>query len=385
MITRTDRYILRQFVQTFFFGILAFVVIFIVVDLIENLDEFSDRNVGFGTIVEYYLYYIPEMVKLVAPIGMLLAALFTFSRLDSTHELTAIRTSGTSIGRIILPLLTFGLIVSGTLVWFNGWIVPSANVARLEIDRTEMGRNRISGASNTFLRVNPTLNLQMDYFDAETATAQTVTLERTDSAALLLAPRIDTVAGRPRVVGSDTLRTLAVVERIDAARMVFDTATEEWNLYDGIARNLRDPERIAATPFDMRRLGGLGIRPNDLTASQQKLEEMTLPEIAARIGREKAGGRDTRQLEIDYQSAYSFPFAAFIVILFGLPFSGRRRKGGAAVPIALTAVISAVYLVFTEVSKTLSYTGDVSPIVTAWVANGLFLLVGLLNLLRVER
>ena len=80
---RTDRYILRQFAQTFIFGLLAFIIIFIVVDLIENLDEFSDKNVGFGTIGLYYLYYVPEMIKLVAPIGMLLASLFTFTRLDT--------------------------------------------------------------------------------------------------------------------------------------------------------------------------------------------------------------------------------------------------------------------------------------------------------------
>ena len=382
---RTDRYILRQFAQTFIFGLLAFIIIFIVVDLIENLDEFSDKNVGFGTIGLYYLYYVPEMIKLVAPIGMLLASLFTFTRLDTTHELTAIRTSGVSIARILLPLLAFGLLVSGGLIYFNGWIVPKANVARFEIDRQQMGRNIVGGASNTFLRLSPTLNLQMDYFDAASNTAQTVSLERTDSTALLLAPRIDTIDGRPRVGEDDSIRTLAIVERIDAAQMTWDSTSEAWTMRNGIARNLRDPERILATPFVERPVDGLGVTPAELMASQQQLEEMTLPEIKERIVRESTGGRDTRSLEIDYFAAFSFPFAAFIVILFGLPFSGRRRKGGAAIPIALTAVISALYLIFTEVSKTLSFTGDVPAIVTAWVANAVFLVVGLLNLWRVER
>ncbi|MCE2503260.1 MAG: LptF/LptG family permease [Chlorobi bacterium] len=73
------------------------------------------------------------------------------------------------------------------------------------------------------------------------------------------------------------------------------------------------------------------------------------------------------------------------VVFFGIPFTTAQRKGGAAIPMALTALISAIYLIFTEVSKTLSFTADVPPVFTAWLANGLFLLIGILNLWRVEK
>ncbi len=227
---RTDLYILRQFAQTFLFGVMAFVVIYVIVDLIENLETYTDRNLGLDTMLLYYLYYIPEIAKLVVPIGMLLAGLFTFGRLDSTHELTAIRVAGRSMRRIAAPLLLFGLFVSGVMVYFNGWVVPQSNAARFEIDREFLGRNNVGGASNTFMRVSPTLNLQIDYFDSDQNIAHTVSLERIDTNARLITPTLDSVDGRVVITGEDTVRSLAIVERIDAARMTYDSTTGSTEL-----------------------------------------------------------------------------------------------------------------------------------------------------------
>ncbi len=382
---RTDLYILRQFAQTFLFGVMAFVVIYVIVDLIENLETYTDRNLGLDTMLLYYLYYIPEIAKLVVPIGMLLAGLFTFGRLDSTHELTAIRVAGRSMRRIAAPLILFGLFVSGVMVYFNGWVVPQSNAARFEIDREFLGRNNVGGASNTFMRVSPTLNLQIDYFDSDQNIAHTVSLERIDTNARLITPTLDSVDGRVVITGEDTVRSLAIVERIDAARMTYDSTTGSWKMIDGIARNMRDPSQIVSTHFNARLIEGLPLTPEVLFTSQQKIEEMTAPEVRELVERERMGGRDVTMSMVNYYSIFAYPFAAFVVVFFGIPFSSAQRKGGAAVPIAMTALISAVYLIFTEVSKTLSVTAGIPPLVTAWLANAIFFLFGILNLWRVER
>ena len=385
MLSRIDRYILRQFVQTFVFSVLAFVTIFIVVNLIEQLDTFTDRKLTAGEIATYYLYFIPEIVKLVTPIAMLLAGLFTFGRLDSTHELTAIRTGGRSMGRIALPLLLFGLLIAVGMIAFSGWVVPAANASRYLVEREKLGTVRSGGAGNVFMRVSPTLTLQIDYFDPKKSTANTVSLERIDTAATLLVPRVGGEGSAGTIDGVDTITSIAVVERIDAMKMEYDSAGKTWHMIDGVARNLRDPEKVVTTTFERREIPGLDITPESMNSSQQVTDEMTVEELKSRLERERKGGRDVRSMEIDYHSRFSLPFAAFIVVFFGLPFTSAQRKGGAAVPIALTALISAIYLIFTEVSKTLSFTADVPPVVTAWLANGIFLLLGLVNIWRASR
>ena len=271
------------------------------------------------------------------------------------------------------------------MVWFNGWIVPSANKSVYDIRRTYLGQNVMGGASNVLLRISPTLHLRMDYFNAEKATANSVSLERLEEAARLPVPRTEADENGEEITGQDTIVTMAVVERIDALRMNYDSASGGWKMLNGIARNLRDPARVDATTFDERVIENLPITPQELILSQQDPNELTLEELQARIERERLGGRDVRNLLIDYYANFAFPFAAFIVVFFGIPFSSAQRKGGAAIPIALTALISAIYLVFTEVSKTLSFTADIPPVITAWLANGIFLLIGLINLWRIER
>ncbi|MDB5033633.1 MAG: Permease YjgP/YjgQ family protein [Chlorobi bacterium] len=381
---RIDRYIIRQFILTFLFAILAFVVIYIVVNLMETLDDFFDHNVATMTIVKYYLYFAPDIIQLIVPIAMLLASLFTIGRLDTSNELTAIRAAGRSMRRVALPLLMFGLAVSFGMIYFDGWVVPQTNKLKFAIDRQYLGKNLLGGQRNVYLRVSPTTNLLIEYFDAAKSEASQVSIERFDTSAAMPIQRIrrTSPAEFTRVV--DTVRSLKITERIDAPSMRYDSTRKIWVLMNAVARNFSDQAHIATTRILLDSIP-LPITPKELNLSQQNTTELSMDELRERIEQEKLGGRDVARLMVDYYSKYSFPFAAFIVVFFGLPFSSGQRKGGAAVQIATTALVSAIYLVLTEISKTFSYTTQIPPMLTAWVVNILFFIVGLFNLYRIER
>ena len=103
-----DRYILKHFIINFFFGLLCFILIFILVDLFENLDKFLDKKLGLQKIFEFYIYFSPEIIKLIIPVAMLLASLFTISRFINYSELIAMKSAGISIFRYLFPILLFG-------------------------------------------------------------------------------------------------------------------------------------------------------------------------------------------------------------------------------------------------------------------------------------
>ena len=89
-----DRYLIRQFFQTILFGLLAFVFVFVIIDMMENLDDFIDQNVRGPIILQYYIVFIPEIIRLMLPVAVLLAALFTVGKLSNLNELTAMKSSG---------------------------------------------------------------------------------------------------------------------------------------------------------------------------------------------------------------------------------------------------------------------------------------------------
>jgi lipopolysaccharide export system permease protein len=78
-------------------------------------------------------------------------------------------------------------------------------------------------------------------------------------------------------------------------------------------------------------------------------------------------------------------FTALIVVLFGVPFASQKKRGGLAIQFAVAIGIAFVFLAFTKVSQTFGYTGSIDPILTAWLADLLFLLIAAGVILRVQK
>src|SRR5262249_48567721 len=152
-----DRYILRQFAVTMVFALLAFVIIFVAINMMENLDDFLDKHATIGIIATYYFHFVPEIIKLVLPVAMLLAALFTTGRMTGSNELTALKSGGMSLYRFMLPTVLFALLVSGVGIYFNGWVVPSENQKKLRIARVYFQKDIENVAKNNiFIQNSPT-------------------------------------------------------------------------------------------------------------------------------------------------------------------------------------------------------------------------------------
>ncbi|MBI2418491.1 MAG: LptF/LptG family permease, partial [Ignavibacteriales bacterium] len=53
-----DRYLTKQFLLTTLFGLFAFIMIFLIIDMMENLDDFIDEHATVAIIFKYYLVFI---------------------------------------------------------------------------------------------------------------------------------------------------------------------------------------------------------------------------------------------------------------------------------------------------------------------------------------
>jgi len=139
-----DKYIVKQFIKNFFFALLCFILIFILVDLFENLDKFIDNRFNLFRVLNYYYYFSPEIIKLVAPISMLLATLFTAGRMINFNEIVAVKNAGVSLQRFMMPFLILGALVTAISIYFNNWVVPEANKQKFFIERNYLGKNVIT-------------------------------------------------------------------------------------------------------------------------------------------------------------------------------------------------------------------------------------------------
>ena len=360
--TKIDRYVLKQFALTAFYALFAFVIIFVAINMMENLDDFLDKHASLGIIATYYLHFIPEIIKLVLPVAMLLSALFTTGRLTSSNEITALKSSGMSLYRFMLPIVVFSLFVSGAGVYFTGWVVPSANQKKLQIARAYFQKDiEYVAKNNIFIEDSPTRILSISIFDDHRNIAQQVSIQDFDE-------------HDPTIV----------VGRYDAQQMQWNPATSTWTLVNGIERRfIGGTEQLRH--FTKLEIGKLNFLPEDIRKKQQKPEEMNYSDLREFIASQQRAGHDVARWLVDLYAKVSFPFASVVVVLFGIPFSSIKRRSGPGVEFGAAAAVTFLYLVFMQVSQAFGYNGDLDPLLTAWLANVLFLIAAVYNLWRVQK
>ena len=106
MLRIVDRYLLREFLLSLLLGLTTFVGIYLVVDLFERIDTFVDHKASPLTVATYYLYGLPVIIVQVLPVAMLLSSLFSVGLLAKHRELTAMKSAGLSLYRILWPIFS---------------------------------------------------------------------------------------------------------------------------------------------------------------------------------------------------------------------------------------------------------------------------------------
>lgn len=356
-----DKYLIRQYIQTILFGLLAFTLIFVVIDMMENLDDFLDQNVPTSLILQYYLVFTPEMVRLMTPISVLLASLFTAGKMANQNELTAIKASGISLYRFMTPFILTTIAISIFSVYFGGYLVPMANKHKVFIEQNYMKKDLVYLGSNIFFQDTKTKIVSINNYDLSQKQANQISIQEF----------------------SDKDRT-KLISRSDAFRMIYDSTKSSWFAYDGITRTFSDSTETAEK-FMVKEFKQLNFKPEDVIKKQRKPEEMTLSELKSYGDEQYRTGNDPTAISIEYESRIAFAFASVVVVLFGLPISANRRRGGLAIQFGINLLITFIYLVFMKVSQAFGKSGQLNPLTTAWLANFIFLLAALYNIKRAQK
>jgi lipopolysaccharide export system permease protein len=353
-----DRYLIKQFLQTLLFALLSFTLIFVVIDMMENLDDFIDENVAGKLVLQYYLVFIPEMIRIILPISVLLASLFTAGKLANLNELTAIKASGISLYRMMIPFLITSVFISIFTVYFSGYLVPMANKHKVYIEQTYMKKGLVHFGSNIFFQDTQSRIVTINYYDVSMGQANQVSIQEFD-------PKDKT----------------KIISRSDALRMSYDSTASVWKLYSGSTRYFYESsERLEK--FLVKDYPSLQFKPEDVIKKQRKPEEMTLSELENFGEEQLRTGNNAIRTEIALHSRIAYAFSSIIVVMFGLPISSNRRRGGLAIQFGISMAVTFLYLVFMKISQAFGENGVFNPLITAWLANLIFLVIALVNLKR---
>jgi lipopolysaccharide export system permease protein len=168
--------------------------------------------------------------------------------------------------------------------------------------------------------------------------------------------------------------------RYDAPKMQFDSASTLWMLYNVNIREFQNEKEILKYSDSL--IINLNFKPHQILREQQKPDEMNYTEMGEFISAKRESGYNMAKWTVEYYSKISFPFASFIVVLFGVPFSINKKRAGMSVQFGISLLICFIYLVFMKVTNVFGYNGDLNPLLTSWLANIVFFIAAILNLYR---
>src|SRR6202165_4791 len=114
-----DRYVIRNFLQAYFYCIAGFLSIWLIFDVSDNISTFIDEHFGIALIARYYATQVPEVFVILLPVSLLLALLFSLGRMSRANEIVSMLTAGVSIPRVLAPLILIGFLTVGATMALN--------------------------------------------------------------------------------------------------------------------------------------------------------------------------------------------------------------------------------------------------------------------------
>ena len=349
---KIDLYILKKYLQTFFFCLLLMTVIVVVVDISEKTDDFVKSGLSaWRIIVDYYFGFIPRIDAMLFPLFVFISVIFFTSKMAGRSEVVAILSSGVSYRRYLRPFIIGGLILS-VLLWMGyQYLVPEANRKWADFEKKYIDVNFGPNANNTTYKQNI-------YFKDDAQTYIGIkgydTVTRTGNTLFICRFEGDKLVYNMRAVGFN-----------------WDTASKKWKLRYVVERNLKAiSEQVQ---FHETKLMNYHFTPIDLRKDDYLKDQMTTPELNRFIQAEKRRGSEMlNTLLVERYNRDAIPVSVLVLTIIGAVLASRKVRGGSGFHLAIGVIISVLYILFSRFSIVFASKGNFTPWLAAWTPNILF-------------
>jgi lipopolysaccharide export system permease protein len=220
--TILSRYLLRLHLAPFAFALGALTGLMLLNQLARRLGELVGKGLPWSVVVEVFALSIPFIVAMTLPMAVLVAVLYSVSRLAGDSEITALRAGGISLGRILRPLLLAGTVLAGLAFLFTDHVLPRSN-HRLRTLYTDIARKK-----PTFSIKEQVINeVQRNRFFLRAATIDPATYALRDVTIYDLADQ-----DRKRVIYADSGYLAITADQKDAHLTLFSGVMHEFDRSD---------------------------------------------------------------------------------------------------------------------------------------------------------
>lgn len=166
-----------------------------------------------------------------------------------------------------------------------------------------------------------------------------------------------------------------VVEKIEADRLFYDPAENEWLLENGAVIQ-EGAESEKRREFQFMSVPSFEIL-DSLEAVRRSADERSFRQLYRELVRLARSGHVYPEKWVDLHSKLAMPVANFIIFFLAMPFALRVKRGGMAISFGISVGIGIVYMGLLEIGQALGRAQYLTPWIAAWAPNAIFFCVGL--------
>lgn len=359
--TILDGLILRDFLFYLALIVISFLVLMEVFTFFELLKDIVRNRVSLTLVAEYLLNLIPYLLYNLLPMSVLLAVLVTFGLMQKSSEITAMKATGISVYRTIVPILVIAAVIASALFLFDQFYLPQAN------KRQDALRNRIKGkAAQTYLRPERkwifgegSAIYYYEFFDPDQNHFASIQIFEVEP------------------------RTMELKRRIYATSAQWDPSLHKWVFKQGWVRSFAGNAMREFRTFDVTTFPELTEPPGYFKKEVKQSSEMSYTELLRYIHELQQSGFDVVRLRVQLQKKFAFPLITLVMAVLAIPYAFSTGRHGALAGIATAVGIAVVYWVAAGLFEAMGNTSQLPPLVAAWSPDLIFALAGGYLILKV--
>lgn len=352
-----DKYLIRQYVVAAFVCFAGFTILQLIIDAAVHIDDFISAKTPGSIIAEYYISIVVSSLQYITPVSLMLATLYTLWRMGRHNELIALRTSGISLWRIILPFISIGIMASIVLCIIAETIGANA-MRRIK---------EISSAKFKPLAVAVWYN--QDFYFGATRRLWNI--------------------GKINPSHPEKIFNVRVTQyRCDGTKMAEYIAergewrNNAWYFYSGVGRNFYENESPCPEREEYGANGhliqNLTEKPTDFLI-ERRLEYATVFDIIRYLKNQPYLSKAKRnEMFYGLYGRFAMPLATVIVIFFAFPVGIMNRRSNAVSGVFTAIAFFFGFYFLNHLGTLLVFRFGVSPWFGAWLPNLVFLLVGII-------
>jgi LPS export ABC transporter permease LptG/LPS export ABC transporter permease LptF len=358
-----DEYVVREFLNTFLLVIAGFLMLLLVFTFFELIGDILRNRIPLATVGEYLVYLAPNLLYNIAPLAVLIAVLVTFGVLNRNSELIAMKATGISLYRLVVPIVSIGAILAVSLFLFDEFYLPQAN------RRQEALRNIIKGRpAQTVLHPEqkwifgeprpgePGRIFYYQFFDSVHYEFANISVFEFDPS------------------------TFSLTRRIFATRAAWDPAGNTWRFENGWVRDFDGAIRYRE--FRNTTFSEIHEEPAYFTKEALQSQEMNFVQLERYIGDLGQSGFDTMRLRVALWHKLAYPLTSIVMAVLAIPFSLSMGRRGSLSGIAVAIAVALAYQVTDGLFGAMGNVAYLPAMLAAWSPDILFGLMGGYLLLR---